>query len=311
MEISYITDTDFILQKIEGDEYSLIYGIIQHSIHSYELRDKYIYNLTAVLCLKQDTTVLRIVKTKQWLKLLEDIIKRLSMMYESNVLITIPFCNIYAFKISELITSYELSFNILNEFLKANFSNVEVIDSIKKCYPIQALQDLFLNLAIEVENGVFDVPSESLYIDSGIVYDEMIRRGIDAGLNISKSEMFDQNLYYRTLINSVKPKALVVELEEESNGDKVEIVHGRISDIKKIGVIYYMLKDCLKDNQELIVKVANYVLNKEYDIENKAGNSAYKYVHSPSLFINKLDKTNYIKEQLRRYNIDIPKDLSD
>lgn len=62
MDIRYITDTDFIKDVIEGDEYSLVYGIIQHSTHNSELRDKYIYNLTVILCLKQETKLLRTVK---------------------------------------------------------------------------------------------------------------------------------------------------------------------------------------------------------------------------------------------------------
>ena len=96
MEIRYITDTDFIKDRLEGDEYSLVYGIIQHATHNSELRDKYVYNLTVVLCLKQETQLLRVVKVKQWVVLLEKTIGLLQS-YDKNTLVTIPFCNIYGY----------------------------------------------------------------------------------------------------------------------------------------------------------------------------------------------------------------------
>lgn len=306
MTMNYITDTDFISQNLDGDEYSLIYGILQHSVHQGELRDRYLYNLTTLLCLKQDTKVLKIVKAKKWMKLLEGIIEKLSV-YDNNVFVTIPFCNIYGFNIFEIISFYELSYNTLAEFLSSSFDNIEVIEYITKSYPIQPLKDLFLNLAIEVESGVYD--NESMTIDVCVVYDEMIRRGIDVGEEITKSELFNDDLYRQTFINGTKPKHIIVEVEDDNSPEELVTLRSKISEIKKIGTIYYMLAEALKDNKELIIKVANYVIDKEYDEGNKAGNSAYKYIHDTDLLTNKHSKVEYIKEQLTRYNIEMPKEL--
>ena len=300
MDIRYITDTDFIKDVIEGDEYSLVYGIVQHSTHNSELRDKYIYNLTVILCLKQETKLLRTVKTKQWIELLNKIIGTLQS-FDKSTLVTIPFCNIYGYKVNEIINSFELSRSVLSELLSSNFENIEVIEYINRCYPIQSLEDLFFNLVIEIETGIFEGVNVE---DSYIIYDEMIRRGLK--VNISPSEHYDENLYYKYFINSSKPKINVIEEDIDIEN---EIIKYKGYDIKRIGVLYYMLRDVLKDNQELLIKVANYVIDKDYILQNRANNAAYKYIHSPSLLVDKDWKIEYICQQLERYNIEIPDEL--
>lgn len=297
--MKYITDTDFIKDLLEGDEYSLIYGIIQHSTHNSELRDKYIYNLTVILCLKQETKLLRTVKTKEWIELLNKIIGTLQSF--DGALVTIPFCNIYGYKVNEIINSFELSRSVLMELLSSNFENIEVIEYINRCYPIQSLEDLFFNLVIEIETGIFEGVNVE---DSYIIYDEMIRRGLK--VNISPSEHYDENLYYKYFINSSKPKINVIEEDIDIEN---EIIKYKGYDIKRIGVLYYMLRDVLKDNQELLIKVANYVIDKDYILQNRANNAAYKYIHSPSLLIDKEWKIEYICQQLERYGIEIPSEL--
>ncbi len=300
MDIRYITDTDFIKDVIEGDEYSLVYGIVQHSTHNSELRDKYIYNLTVILCLKQETKLLRTVKTKQWIELLNKIIGTLQS-FDKSTLVTIPFCNIYGYKVNEIINSFELSRSVLSELLSSNFENIEVIEYINRCYPIQSLKDLFFNLVIEIETGIFEGINVE---DSYIIYDEMIRRGLK--INVSQSEHYDENLYYKYFINSSKPKINVIEEDIDIEN---EIIKYKGYDIKRIGVLYYMLRDVLKDNQELLIKVANYVIDKDYILQNRANNAAYKYIHSPSLLVDKGWKIEYICQQLERYGIEIPNEL--
>ena len=300
MDIRYITDTDFIKDVIEGDEYSLVYGIVQHSTHNSELRDKYIYNLTVILCLKQETKLLRTVKTKQWIELLNKIIGTLQS-FDKSTLVTIPFCNIYGYKVNEIINSFELSRSVLSELLSSNFKNIEVIEYINRCYPIQSLKDLFFNLVIEIETGIFEGINVE---DSYIIYDEMIRRGLK--INVSQSEHYDENLYYKYFINSSKPKINVIEEDIDIEN---EIIKYKGYDIKRIGVLYYMLRDVLKDNQELLIKVANYVIDKDYILQNRANNAAYKYIHSPSLLVDKGWKIEYICQQLERYGIEIPNEL--
>ena len=103
--------------------------IIQHSAHNDELKDRYIYNLTVLLCIKQETNVLRTVKSQQWIKLLNNIISNLQS-FDKKTLITIPFCNIFGYNISTLINSFSFSLAILNELLLEKFKNMEVIEYI-------------------------------------------------------------------------------------------------------------------------------------------------------------------------------------
>lgn len=303
MEIKYITDTDFIKERLEGDEYSLIYGIIQHSTHNTELRDKYIYNLTVVLCLKQETRLLRIVKVKQWIALVEKIVGLLQT-YGKGTLVTIPFCNIYGYEIDEVINSFQLSLSLLQELLVSNFENMEVIEYIYRCYPIQSLEELFFNLVIEIDSGIFEGMDST---DSYIVYDEMIRRGLNVDKRvISPSEHYNDNLYYKRFIGATKPKMNIIEDYSETD---YEVVKYKGYDIERIGVIYYMLRDALKDNQELLIKVANYAIDKDYILQNRANNAAYKYIHTPTLLIDKVQKIEKICKQLERYGIEIPNEL--
>ncbi len=79
------------------------------------------------------------------------------------------------------------------------------------------------------------------------------------------------------------------------------------SNKNRIAVLYYMLRD--KFDYETIIRIANYVTNKEYDIANKANNSAYKYIHKPELFAEKNENIMYIVQSLKKYGFEVPKEL--
>ena len=70
-----------------------------------------------------------------------------------------------------------------------------------------------------------------------------------------------------------------------------------------------MLYELLKNDTNLLVKVAAYVTGKDYDESNKANSTAYNYVHHPDKFCLKADNKDYIIKQLRRYSIAIPEEL--
>ena len=75
------------------------------------------------------------------------------------------------------------------------------------------------------------------------------------------------------------------------------------SNKNRTAVLYYMLRSKL--DLETIVKIANYVTNKDYDITNKANNSAYK----PELFREKNENIAYIVQALKKYGFEVPKEL--
>ena len=70
-----------------------------------------------------------------------------------------------------------------------------------------------------------------------------------------------------------------------------------------------MLHDALRDD-ELLTKVVNYVLNRDYKPGSKNGNTPYKYINNiGSEVLNDFDRVDYIIEQLLRYNIPIPDEV--
>lgn len=146
----YITDTDFIDCTLKGDEYSLVYGVFQHISCHNELKEKYIYNLSIILCIKQDVDILRATKVKQWIELLGKIIDKLNQ-FDENVLVTIPFMNIDGYELNEILDAFRLEVSILNELLLNNFKELKLIDScVDGCFPIWSLEDCFADLGIDI-----------------------------------------------------------------------------------------------------------------------------------------------------------------
>lgn len=301
---TYITDTDFIDCTLKGDEYSLVYGVFQHISCHNELKEKYIYNLAIILCMKQDVDVLRATKVKQWMELLGKIIDKLNQ-FDEDVLVTIPFMDIDGYELNEILDAFRLEVSILNELLLNNFKELKLIDScIDDCFPVWSLEDCFADLGIDI------IATTGGALDEEDILDEMRRRGLRLPNGTSYRIQRDKNYYYEYYTDSEQSDKRRF-FKEKRGDDEDRIIEVKESDIKRIGVIYYMLKDALKDNQELLVKVANYVLGKDYNPNLRANNSAYKYIHNPALLINKAEKVEYIKKQLVRYNIEIPEELTD
>lgn len=300
----YITDTDFIDCTLEGDEYNLIYGVFYHISYHNELKEKYIYNLSIMLCIKQEVNILRAAKVKQWMELLKAIIAKLSQ-FDKDVLVTIPFMDIDGYGLNEILDAFRLELSILNELLLNNFKELKLIDScIDDCFPIPSLENCFADLGIEIAANTDGT------LDDEDILDEMRRRKLRLPDGISPYIQKDKNYYYEYYTDSEQSDKRRF-FKEKSIDEEDKIIEVRESDIKRIGAIYYMLKDVLKDNQELLVKVANYVLGKDYNPNLRANNSAYKYIHNPALLTNKAEKVEYIKKQLVRYNIEIPEELTD
>lgn len=300
----YITDTDFIDCTLKSDEYHLIYGVFYHISYHNELKEKYIYNLSVMLCIKQEVNVLRAVKVKQWIELLKAIIAKLCQ-FDKDVLVTIPFMNIYDYELNKILDGFRLEFSILNELLLNNFKELKLIDScIDDCFPICSLEDCFADLGMDIETSTAHILHEE------DILDEMRRRKLRLPKGVSPDIQNDKNYYYEYYTDSEQSDKRRF-FKEMSIGEEDKIIEVRESDIKRIGAIYYMLKDVLKDNQELLVKVTNYVLGKDYNPSLRANNSAYKYIHNPALLINKAEKVEYIKKQLVRYNIEVPEELTD
>ena len=64
-----------------------------------------------------------------------------------------------------------------------------------------------------------------------------------------------------------------------------------------------------KIDTNLLIKVGNFILNKEKKKKKRANNAVYNYIHKPNGFTGKIDKVKYIISQLERYEIAVPKEL--
>ena len=140
------------------------------------------------------------------------------------------------------------------------------------------------------------------YDDTRCIRDERVRRGL---LSIAEaSPDFEKDLYKEELILDDNP---IGKIDEKEDLDEIINLSARISAKKQIGVLYYMLYKQV--DMELLVKVANFITNKPYNKEQLANNTAYKYIHNPSIFNEKFEIIEYIKSQLERYDIEVPKEL--
>ena len=76
-----------------------------------------------------------------------------------------------------------------------------------------------------------------------------------------------------------------------------------------VGTLYYMLYKDIDAN--IIVKAASYVQGVTWSgNKDEKKPAAYYYIHSPQRFLVK-DVPNNIAENLKKYNIEVPKVLQD
>lgn len=145
-----ITDTDFITHtQLESDEYQLVYSILYiYGKYDYvdyidECADKCIYNHILGLCNKQIDGIIKTVKVKQWVLLLDGIIEKLKG-YDHTTEITVPFCS-YMSNISRTIKQYQFVRLLLLEMLQREFQGLIPIegDELDETNDIPTIEDLF------------------------------------------------------------------------------------------------------------------------------------------------------------------------
>ncbi len=144
---------------------------------------------------------------------------------------------------------------------------------------------------------------------SAVIKEEMYRRGLETKESY-KTQWYEENLYCKLFTNRENIVNIkTVEVEEIETDEEPEEKRYKGYYKKRIGVLYYMLHDALRDD-ELLTKVVNYVLNRDYKPGSKNGNTPYKYINNiGSEVLNDFDRVDYIIEQLLRYNIPIPDEV--
>lgn len=299
-----ITDTDIICPLLtQGSVYELVYGTLYHSICE---NDEVIYNLVVTLCLNQKVKPLQRIYSKKCLTVLNEIINKIDILNKQydDVRVVIPFIG-YDSSLVDTRLHFEFVADILKDFIENDFSEITLTDLDCKeilgheFYPIPSMDD-FLE---QYENEMYSTLVELFhYDDTRCIRDERVRRGL---LSIAEaSPDFEKDLYKEELILDDNP---IGKIDEKEDLDEIINLSARISAKKQIGVLYYMLYKQV--DMELLVKVANFITNKPYNKEQLANNTAYKYIHNPSIFNEKFEIIEYIKSQLERYDIEVPKEL--
>lgn len=299
-----ITDTDIICPLLtQGSMYELVYGTLYHSICE---NDEVIYNLVVTLCLNQKVKPLQRIFSKKCLVVLDEIFNKIDVLNKQydDVRVVIPFIG-YDASLVETRLHFEFVADILKDFIENDFSEITLTDLDCKgilgheFYPIPSMDDFFEQYENEMYSTLVDLFQ---YDDTRCIRDERVRRGL---LSIAEaSPDFEKDLYKEELILDDNP---IGKIDEKEDLDEIINLSARISAKKQIGVLYYMLYKQV--DMELLVKVANFITNKPYNKEQLANNTAYKYIHNPSIFNEKFEIIEYIKSQLERYDIEVPKEL--
>lgn len=101
--------------------------------------------------------------------------------------------------------------------------------------------------------------------------------------------------------------------DEESDADNGEIMskemkHG--DEVKRVAVLYYMLKDTFRGDKVQMAKIISFALDVEIPENGRMGNSSiYQYITKPKDKFMKIG--DYIKKELNRYKFPLPKELSE
>ena len=316
VEEYFVTDTDFIPPYIkEGDDAALVYGILQYYNFYRDGKIEYIYNLICRLCKRQQTLILKRIRVKQWIKLLDNITNKLGAFqnkqgYDIYFYLEVPFCDIFYGFTDVLLQSYEFAHSLLTELLNSDFKDIELIEFDNDSCHIKSLRELFLDFRDEIEEGCLDYTDMSTF-ESEMVYDEMLRRGLimptDKILKDYDYPIENENRYRKYLLGGKLNRPITIETDNTNSVDEI-MVKGVA--LKVVGTLYYMLKDHVKD-VNIIARVASYVLLENW-IEKKNGKltAAYQYIHSPKRFLSN-DAPDYIVDNLLKYECNIPKVLQD
>lgn len=325
-ERKYITDTDFITKSCyRGDLYQLVYGIFYHGTDN-DYED--IYNLIALLTLKQSSMPLRRAKLMLWKEEVAEILIGLRKYNQKkyDVWVIVPFL-VFEYEINQTISLFQFAMNLLEQFILNDGAIAVTTDDNDFSFPINKMQDFFLDFITlkydnRYEGNLVDV---SLYA----ITDEMIRRGIGRNLRQSKliqgkyviyedvkieipinenGELVKSSYYGEDLFRQyyIKPN-----YELEDNMDSIDIittptVKDETTLKEKCGIIYYMLKD--KVDEDTIIKVVNYIngtpYNSEIKKENK--NSIKRYVYSYRKDNVDYEMMSNIERTLLKYEIPLP-----
>lgn len=343
MNDRFITDTDFLpIEKYEylyyikerrnnqqEELYQLIMGILIYR----NIDD--IYHLLMTLSVNQESAIIRNVKLKLWKDELQAIITSIKKYRIKNyqVHIVLPYLIYNTWLGIETVISYfQWAINIIDEI--QNFNERLVLNKeTNLCFPLPDMNYFFCRFVAEklhpnwqedesLDNlSIFDAPiniekmrTDGMFnIEIELWYDEMIRRGFVKTEHCKSKFYNSEEKNYRKFFIDID-----IKNEELDIIDSVNLKHNTedVSDKEKTAVIYYMLQN--KVENDIIIKVCNYVLGKKYnqEIHKKNTNNVERYIRHYRK--EKLDKDNINKSMIEKvskilsdYEMEIPQNVKD
>ena len=284
-----ITDTDFISEKdLSPYEASVIYGVLKSANNVRTLLAFIYYSQKSSLPVIS-TSVLTSIADR-----IREVINNLSLFASvKDLYVIVPF---YGYKntLAGTIHQYELALTAINalinnpeerrisESLETSFNGSEAY------YSHQALmqygnvwQDLFrLHTVLESNHYVLEARAVAV---------EMSRRGYTGGRGTEDNKESS----YRKLLVGKYPFG---EAQQKAKKDK------EVSFLKRVGVLYFMLYDYVRDSK-VLTRLSHYAFDDKspFNKERNDGNTAYSYIIHPWKFTEKGYNSDYIKEQLLKY----------
>ena len=283
-KLQIITDSDFIPYKsFTEDEYHIVYDVLYN-----DACGSTAYDVVASYYNKYKTPIGRKVALMHWSKCFQRIIDALKIYkekaLEGDVCVYIPFLDDYKQTATHTIDVFEM----------ANEAVALLRDTDGKDAPLENPDDL---MEIEDMETIFEewrdrVAQEVNVDEATIIHDEMIRRGLCPNTKTANSE----NKYRKYIIGiQEKTQEEVVLPSAEKQKEK------KIKD--KTAVLYYMLKD--EVDTVLMQKVIHYALTPQKEYKGACPNDTiYTYVSHPEKLVDKMDRIDYIKEELTKYKFD-------
>lgn len=160
MEINNITDSDFIkCVHLNDEEYQVVYSVLYfYGDEDYsELADLYVYNHIIQLVKRQENPLLGRIKIKQWIYIINQIIKNLEGKQSCKVYV--PFLT-YCYDVEETLMQYNYLLTILSEIVQYDIDDLECIEDerLDEIYLIPAISELINGLANAI--GLIQLPRE-------------------------------------------------------------------------------------------------------------------------------------------------------
>ena len=324
--MKYIIDTDFIPSKFYShtayqDLYQLVYGILYGDSPNF---DK-VYNTIVLLTQRQGSDILKKVKLEMWKRELSTTIKNLEMYKNANeiVIVRISF-TYYEETLETTLNLLNFANNTIGVMLQSDLDDLTLQDvKDEKSFPIPSMYKLFSDYYISYRNwselildeDACDVDEELSRIEK-IYVDEVIRRGLYLQREETEdypfsrntpSEFYSNRNLFKELeidrINSISPTITAFDVTSEPTIDNSSLKD-------KAGVIYYMLKDVVKDD-DLIITLINFVNDRIYNKDKRKGNSdsVKRYVYSFRKKEVTYNTAEYVKDVLSSYDLEIPEEL--